>query len=943
MRTFLNQTAEYLLENYKLNFANVAIIFPSRRAGLMLKREIAKKTGEPLWLPDVQTINDFVFNNSGYHIADKLYLIIKLFNVYKEFEPGESFEKFYKWGEVLLNDFDYVDKYLVDPELIFKKIGSLKEIDERFPTELQDDFINFWKIFLGKETRIKADFIKTFRIIGDVYKNFVTLLQSENTAYEGMAYRKVCNELKENTSPILNKYKKVIFIGFNYLSLAEKNIISAIELKGKAEVIFDADKYYLNNNNYEAGKFLRKNISAFNQIDKSIIIDELLNSGKNITILSTPLQTGMVKAAGSELKNLAVSDFNEDQTAIVLPDEALLLPVLNSIPDSIKHINISMGFPFNSTPVYDLITLLKGLQKNVVLNNHKTLFHHLDCEKILLHPYIKLLLGKTSETELTEIYKNNSIYCNFSNSGMFLEKIFCFLSSAKSIISYLQEIFSAIADAVEKSVNYGDVYKNIQLEFINRLFLNLNILSDSFLSNNIEITSSAFWNLLTETLATLRVPFTGEPFKGLQILGLLETRSLDYENVFILSVNEGKLPSLSQKASFIPYTFRKYFGLPVVEDDDSSTSYYFYRLIQRAKNVILGFNSEPDENYKGKSRYLMQIEYELAKHNRNIILNEKIVTTPVSVTLPVAIEIAKDDDIMKKLMEKRKFSATALIDYISCPLKFYFKSVLEINEQKEVEESLEANTFGSIFHRLMKILYEKFLNIEITENELNELLKLVYSSYDKLFNEAIVEQKLGNSYLLLVAKNNIYKDIIKELVIKTLIQDKKSTPFKILSVESHYFISYKLLLRDSEVMQKELNGYIDRLEEKDGVWRIIDYKTGKKRLKTISENKIFENLESVFTNPEWKETFQALFYAFMLRKKCNIKNINAGMYYAKEISKGINFISEGIISGKVFEIFENKLNELFEKIYDINTPFAQTPAQSKECNYCLFKGVCYRK
>ena len=399
MKTYINQLAEYILSNYKNSLTDIAVVFPSRRAGLLLKKEIGEMTDKPLWLPDVFTINDFIFKYTGCNIPNKLSLIIKLYFVYLEYEEQESFDKFYKWGEILLNDFGVIDKYLVKPELLFKRIKDINEIDERFPTELKEDFIAFWKMMIDRDTTdIKNDFLKVWQVISNVYNKFNKVLDEENIAYEGKVYRKVCNELVSGNLNIYNDYKKIIFAGFNNLSRAEEKIISLLAEKGIAEVIFDADKYYTESNLQEAGRFIRKNLIKFDGVNKSFIENELSKDNKTVNVISTPLQTGIVKALGAQLAELAKEDtFSEQNTAIVLPDESLLLPLLNSIPDKIKHINISMGFPLKYTPVYDLLLLLKDLQINKRFEKKKFLFYHSDVEKILLHPYIENLLGDESK------------------------------------------------------------------------------------------------------------------------------------------------------------------------------------------------------------------------------------------------------------------------------------------------------------------------------------------------------------------------------------------------------------------------------------------------------------------------------------------------------------------------------------------------------------------
>jgi hypothetical protein len=571
--------------------------------------------------------------------------------------------------------------------------------------------------------------------------------------------------LSDNISKMNFDYEKIYFAGFNSLNKCEENIMSYLVQSGKAEILFDSDSYFTEDKKQEAGKFLRRNFKTFGP--GFIPPDNLLASEKkSITVTGSPLTTGMVKAFGNELKKLASSEgFVPEKTVIVLPDENTLLPVLYSLADEIKDINISIGLPFRATPFYNFISRLRKLQNGKKPEKGKFRFYHKDFTGILLHPYVKYISAENTFEILNRVRKENIVYVNpdeFIKSDIFTDyglvhEIFTPVNTVPELMNWLEKITNFLAERLEKGME--DKYKLFQLEYLYNFTTNLNRLKDVITSRGVEMDTNSFWSLLMQLLDTSRINFTGEPLKGMQVMGLLETRNIDFENVFILSLNEGSLPQGSSSSSYIPYNLRKAFGMPTFEDNDAITSYYLYGLLQKAKNIFLFYNTQTGNEVKERSRYVYQIENELAKTNPNVNYTHKIVSYPASFTAPKKIEIQKDDELIAYMMKNiEKLAPSQLINYIECKFKFYLKKVAGLEAGEEVEEVFDARTLGTFFHDLVEKLYQPFIGKTIDEDAINDMKSQLKEFYDSYF-ETIMNKKDAYRHADLenIGRNALYK------------------------------------------------------------------------------------------------------------------------------------------------------------------------------------------
>ncbi len=937
MVSFLEKIADEVLKNGKGNLSGVCVVFPSRRAGIYFRDILSKKLKSPIWSPTILSIEDFLKKYSKYTIADRLFLI---FELHKLFNQEESFDRFYSWGDMVLKDFDDADKYLVDTGLLFKKIIDYKEIEETFPVEMQEDFKKFWSTILdGNTTDLKNDFVKIWEMMGDVYFRFKESLKDQGIAYEGMAHRDICERFKNNEIKI--DWSRIYFAGFNSLNKCEEEIINKLVKDGIAEIFWDCDNYYIEDEIQEAGYFLRKNFKTFN-IDKPLWIDDNLQSEKKIlNVTGIPLKVGEAKLAGSIIKKLSEEkDFIPEKTAIVIVEENMILPVLYSLPDSIPALNVTMGFRFKSTPLYNLLQILKSLQNNLKSSSGRAKFYHKDVSGILLHPYIKIFNPDYSYNLYRRISKENFVYLGTidlieENTPEILKSIFREAGDIGGIFNYLRMIIEMISDKFEKEQT---AYEKFQLEYIYALILQLNRFEDILNKYKTSITEETFWKILVDILGNVSIPLTGEPLKGLQIMGLLETRAIDFDNVIILSMNEGVIPTGKIQNSFIPYPLRKAFRMPVYQDNDAITAYYIFRLMQRAKNINLIYNTEADESSGEISRYLLQIEYELAKLNNNITYSHTIASTEAVFIKKKKINVKKSDDILKQLQNIKGFSATAISDYLNCKLQFYLKRIAGLKEEEDVLEVLDSASLGSVLHKVMEILYTPYLKKEVSIKELEIISERLNSEYDSIFTEGLKSLRKENIDINIQGRNILIKSIIRKLAERIIKKDYEYAPFTIEGLE----LNLKGMKKVNEDIMITLTGKIDRLEKKEDVYRIIDYKTSACEIKKLNDKSEGEFFEKLITNSIYKETFQTLFYSYLFLEQNPGAKVNPGLYLIRDSKKFLQFVKEKFLEKDEIKKFEETLITVLEELFNPEIEFVQTEDESR-CVYCDFKSICYRE
>lgn len=939
MQTFIQQLVNEVIKRHAGQLQGLCVVFPTRRAGLFFQKELAATISTPIWSPAVFSIQDYLLKLAGQNIPDDLTLLFELYKSYKEYFPSEDFARFYPWGELMLKDFDDIDKYMINADKVFETVTDLQQIDRDFAMEEEDleRLRGFWKIFFDSDpSLLKNEFINTWKFLGRIYSSFRSKLEAKNIAYEGMAYRRLAGEISVSALKTPEEFSHTIFAGFYALSPSEQSIIQYLIDSGKASSFWDADAYYADDPAQEAGRFFRKNPLTNNNF--SWKQEHFKNIKKEIEFAGVPLLVGQAKYAGNILNSLMQGDnFISEKTALVLPDEKLLFPVLYSLPENLTDINVTMGYPLNQTPLFNLFDLLMILQRNARVSIEGELSYYFrDVLNILNHPYIRLVDDRQIKNWLASLDQN---YIRLPISKLTSEKentifrdIFVRLTSVKQAFGWYRKILRLILEGM-KEQNFR--FHRLESEFVYHFYTHLTRLEDLMKESEIVPDLETFWKIFREIISSVKIPFTGEPLKGLQVMGFLETRVLDFDNVIILSVNEDVLPAAGNKPSFIPFNIRKAFGLPTYEEQHAVYAFHFYRLLQRAGNIFLVHNTETKSLSTGeRSRFLLQMEFELQRrYPESIHIVHKVISTKVNKETIDDLIIHKSAPVMKELSKyitdgkqnpSSALSASGLIAYIACPLRFYFRYVAGLAEQEEPEENMESATFGRVLHKTMQHLYTDIH--EINNDSISKLKLKINDNVDRAIHEEFVNLNQ------LEGKNILLRNVIRELIRKILESEKLYIPFRILQLEKD--VSNIFAIDQNRFVK--LKGIIDRVDEKDGVIRIIDYKTGK-----IGKKRP-DSLSDYFGDPAFKEQFQAMYYAYLTRSKMPGKKIISGLFAMRDMSDGIWFLNNNEpFSEEQFEEFEILLNKLLNEIFSKEIPFTQTVDEDR-CKYCAYQSLCNR-
>lgn len=907
---FLEQVALDFYNREGSGIRELCFVFPNRRSGLFFRKYIASLSQKPIFSPAIVTLKDMVVSLSKKREADRIELLFDLYEIYREIsKTPESFDNFIYWGEIILNDFNDTDKYLINAKQLFSNVKELKEIesDYSFLSDIQLKAVkSFWEGFLPEgNSANKKSFITTWELLYPLYSKFRQKLKYKEAGYEGMLYRMVALD-KELLEP-LREYKNVIFVGFNALNECEKNIFKTVQNMNIADFYWDYEGHLIKDRDNRASYFMDYNLSNFpSKFDIGTTVDrDVVPQIEVIGVASSVIQA---KITGEILKEIPGTIDN----AVVLPDESLLMPMLNSIPANIERINVTMGYPITGTPVLSLIMLITEMEWEARGIYYKRAL------PLLKHSYVKKIAGNNVHEILNAIVKENIVYAkrDLFEKNDFLKLLFSEIPAQEDSCALLCDKIIAILDALSQSSGISKIEK----EFVYHIHTAVTRIKGILIS----MTIKTFARLLAMLTQGLTIPFRGEPLSGLQIMGALETRVLDFDNIVICSVNEGIFPKKSVSNSFIPYNLRLGFGLPVKEHEDALYSYLFYRLILRAKKVFLLYDTRTEGLKNGEpSRFIMQLKYLY-----NLPVTERNVIYRVEPQQRKEIVIKKDSAVMVKLglflqIESGKaLSASALNTYIDCPLQFYFSYIEGVKVEEEVSEELEASEFGSIFHFVMERLYKPYENKTLAKDSIKAILA----------NEHLIEHEVNEGFLKYknISDPKGYALLIKRLIIKyvqiTLDHDISQVPFEYLGAEKRLtsVVSVK------PGMAVPLKGFLDRIDKKDTL-RIVDYKTGKGDM-------LFKSIESLFDssfNRRNKVAFQMFLYSLLLEYK---GELIAEPYFIRELAKKKShriFIDE-----PQKEEFRKLLIELLDQIFNPEISFCATQ-NTDICKWCDFNSICY--
>lgn len=901
--SFLEDLAKELWEKHKADFDKLYVILPSRRAKIFLIEAFKNVVKEATWLPTIRSMEDFISEISSLQTADDLELLFEFYQVYKKIEgdKADSLEDFMGWGNMLLYDFNEIDRNLIDPKVLFGYLSEQKAAEnwnfgDHELTDYQRKYLDFWNRFIV------------------YYDGLKTVLEQKKEAYQGMLYKEALQRLKRESDSLL-KDEIYCFAGFNAFTPAEKAVINEVERNKKTLFYWDADQYYLADNLMEAGQFLRSNID---QSRNSLWISErLLSDEKEIKIYGISGNIGQAKLLGELLKNKITDKTDLKSKAVILADENLLIPVLESLPEECSPLNITMGYPVKQTVFYSLFYNFFQLFQNPKV---KASIYHRDFFSFMESPLIdKLYETGRLKGVLQKLKSEQRIYLP-------MKKL------AQELGDELGFIFEAENDLLEKGLKLINLLKekakldSLELEILFHFYKLLNKFSE--LNRSIRLSGQALMNLYRQSVSRSQLSFIGEPLEGLQIMGVLESRTLDFDEIYLLSMNEGILPSGKAQNSLIPFNIKKEFRLPTYKEKDAIFAYHFYRLLQRAKRVHLIYNSGLDPLSSGeKSRFIEQLLYEMPIKNSAIKIEEIRVEAEQKQEKVDEEQIEKSEDVLDKIKEKigNGLSASALNTYLSCPLDFYYKYVLGLrkDQAQNPEEEMEAALFGNILHDCLEKLYDigDKSDYKITKEQIegfsNDLEKVLIQTFKR--NEVGQWENGKNKLVFEVCKHYLAQFLKWE---KERIQDNEII---IKGIEDEISWSTNLELQNGELLPLTLKGKIDRIESEAGGFRILDYKSGnvdpgKLKIKAVED--ILERKDGKFS-----QLVQLGIYKLLYRSKY-ASTADAGIISLKDIKQGI-MISEGFDEEDCLLMIRRVVEQMLSK----DEVIRHNP-KAKYCSFC---------
>lgn len=934
---FLQKVATFLTQDSALDLSKTVVVFPNHRSGIFLKKYLAETLHQDSWMPEIITIDDLMLQLSGLALADPLVIDFELFKIHREIE-GENarpLEDFLSWAPLMLNDFSDIDYYLTDAEILFNELTDIKALER-------------WNLGEKPLTSIQKNYLKFFQSLYTYYTKLKTSLLEKKLAYKAMAYRYV-SENYENEIKGRIGWEHFVFAGFNALTDSEKKLIVSLKNDYRFDYLIDADSFYFDKNNkepHEASKFIHQVLKSLKISEPLWIGNELETGTKTIEVVGVPKYMGQVDFAAQILQKwFSANDYKPTETLVVLAEEGLLVPLLNSVPvksgdGTPLQYNVSLGYPVSDGPMAQFV--LSWLELLVLRNEDPG--YRIPLSSLLSmfkNPLLELL--EHDETVLTLLKGITTFYVDedelqkmeFSDETKNLFGIlFGELKTPGQFFLHLGtflQMFQESPAFLEKN----NALLNFQMVLMFRLTKILKVMLDD---QKQFLNFKSLQKIMVQILNHQEVNLKGEPLTGVQVMGMLETRSLDFENVIILGANEGILPKTGFSDSFIPFDLRKSHGLPLPNTKSAIFSYHFFRLLQRAKNVVYIYNSEPDILGNGEpSRFIRQVEHELVVRNPNIAFSQEVVNTPLRESdIKTEIKIAKNSEVLSNMnrLAESGISPSALNSFVKCSLQFYLKYVLRINVPESIETSVRSDTFGSVVHGVLESLYNTFarqkINTEHLEKELSNLDSLLKENFDKYYG--IHNMSYGKNLLIFhVAKAYI------ERFVKNDLSYLKVTERQLVGVEMKLKAPFSF-----SGGQVNLKGIIDRVDYIPGDTgvRIIDYKTG-----TVSGYDLkIKDWNLLISDEKYAKAFQVLSYAWLYHKNHEVKgHVTAALISMKSASgkpEEVSFLDENNVD-QLLPQYEEQLDKLLSEMFDAGKDFVQTDDVLR-CTYCDFKNLCNR-
>ena len=968
METFLQLVAKDLYGKVGHDLSRTAVVFPNKRASLFFDESLASEAdGKPLWSPVYSSISELFQSLSPYAVGDPIRLACLIYKVYRE-QTGsdETLDEFFFWGELLISDFDDIDKNMADAGRLLGNLQELKDMDDySFLTTAQEAAVReFFRNFsIEKSTQLKQKFMTIWNHLGGIYTTFRQTLHDAGIAYEGMMYRDVIERIDVSALP----YERIVFVGFNVLNKVEQLLFSRLRDAGKALFYWDYDTYYASAHHSaaaglpfarEAGEFIMRNMREFpNSLPEECF--DVMRRQKTVRYVAAPTENAQARYIPQWYSSINTGEphgqtgdkTGEKENAVVLCNEALLQPVLHSLPREVHSVNITMGFPLSGTPISGLIGVLTSMQTEGYDTQGGT-YAYKYVAPVLRHPYIQQLspVAAATDRELTRDNRFSVPPSELWRDGV-LSKVFRPQDGNAAICRWLNGVISDVATLYRDNNDADDsrdMYRQLYRESLFKAYTLVNRLLTLTESGELNVTTQTFVNLLDRLLAAASIPFHGEPAIGLQIMGVLETRNLDFRNLLMLSVNEDKLPKNDGDASFIPYNLRRAFGLTTVEHRMSVYAYYFYRLIQRAENVTLMYNTSDDGLNRGEmSRFMLQYLVESGQHIGRHSL--------VAGQMPEAartISVGKTTGMLHRLAERYSpeaadgsyLSPSAINKYLDCHLMFYYRYVAGIRSDDEVSADIDAATFGNVFHKAAELIYTELTarGSVVNAASIDVLLKnthLIGRYVDEAFRQEFFHVEAGQA----VHYNGtqlISRSVIVRFIANMLRADREYAPFTIVALEKNVTETMDTDTSAGHISLR-LGGKIDRMDSKDGVLRIVDYKTGGDTPKSPTMDKAFTGKDRD------GRLLQTFLYSAMVchsHKDCKVRpalfmvSKRQGADRPVELKLGTETIDD---FRQHDEEYRRRLTEVVREIFDTAVPFSQTDNKDKHCANCDYARLCH--
>lgn len=932
MDSFLKQFAQDIASRFE-SPKDICIVLPTKRAVTFLKQELAEAYKKTFWAPQFYSLGEFVEQLSDYKKDERLILVLELYEAYLSVvkEEPEDLGSFLKWAPTLLADFAEIDRYLIEPRNIFNYINEARALE-------------YWNVNGEPLTDAQKHYLHFWKLLGEIYHAFNKQLSLKGKAYAGMQFREVAQQIVELESKI--EYSKVIFSGFNALSAAEEKIVYTLVKSGKAEIFWDADDYYLKPKEQEAGRFMRRIIKKYPNIPFRWSGNGIASQAKEINIVACNTDSAQTHYAGSVLQEV----FNErkaTRTAVILNNEDLLLPLLYNLPQNINAANITMGYSLKLSPLTTFVNSCLDCWSNYRGIDENKAFYFKSVFKVIEHPYFSHLAAdyKTEiQTLKQELVKKNVIYVGINRfnshfgDAPFVGLLFNKLTDTHNLVEILLKILSLLKLGISNA-KLSDIEKSIQTEYlytytvIFRKFLRLVEESKHLKKIPIKI----FKKLLHQLVSSESLSFFGEPLKGLQIMGMLETRLLDFERIIMLSVNEGVLPQGKKDNSFIPYDIKREFGLPTHHDHDAVFANHFYRLLHKVKKLDLVYlNGQNDFGASTeRSRFIEQLNFELPLINKQVKINE-LSHSPSPELKDLEIDFEKNEKSIELIIQKleKGISPSALNKFIACSLDFYYRYILKLGEADEVEESLKHSTFGTCVHNTLEILFEPYLKKNLLTLDIKSMEKKVLKILTDQFLQHLSKEDLmtGNNLLIFEVAQQYVRNFLA-FEIKNIVESQaKQQEYIVVSQEEKIHWTIPVII-EGKTIKVKVEGFADRIGLVGDQLQLVDYKTG-----NVTNTELgFKTWDELAEKPIKSKAFQLALYGYVyLMQNPDMNDFVAGIYSFRNLKSGLLQLTwnrKVVTANDLRENFPYVIEKIVHKMVGSSNKFEHNP-DAKYCNYC---------